>query len=265
MLTLYRIRGAAVKGTPHELGGIGYGKGFGTHRHSAGRRRPGVDGHHNRLRRAGGAAASPLTPRERWLCIEAALLGCQGMGTFRRALAAALDGGVEPAALREVLCQATAYLGIGRVRDFLLAADEIMVQHGIRLPLPARGTTDAATRFDRGLAKQAALFGEGMAKVQADGPAARRNINRWLAANCFGDYYTRTGLDDREREMVTFCFLLAQGGCENQLRGHARGSLGMGNGKARLYAFAEQCLPYIGYPRTLNAMNIVDEVTAGAP
>ena len=139
-----------------------------------------------------------------------------------------------------------------------------MAQHGIRLPLPGQGTTDAATRFDKGLAKQVSLFGEGMARVQTDGPAARRNVNRWLAGNCFGDYYTRTGLNDQEREMITFCFLLAQGGCENQLRGHTRGNLGVGNGKARLYAFVEQRMPYIGYPRTLNAMNIVDEVTGQA-
>ena len=146
------------------------------------------------------------------------------------------------------------------MQDFLAAANEVMAQHGIRLPLPAQGTTDAATRFDKGLAKQVSLFGEGMAKVQTDGPAARRNVNRWLAGNCFGDYYTRTGLNDQEREMITFCFLLAQGGCENQLRGHTRGNLGVGNGKARLYAFVEQCMPYVGYPRSLNAMNIIDEV-----
>ena len=172
-------------------------------------------------------AASPLTEKERMLCILAALLGCQGMGAFRKALGSALDAGVEPVAIREVIYQATAYLGIGRVQDFLAAANEVMAQHGIRLPLPAQGTTDVATRFDKGLAKQVSLFGEGMAKVQTDGPAARR-------------------------------------GCENQLRGHTRGNLGVGNGKARLYAFVEQCMPYIGYPRTLNAMNIVDEVTGQA-
>lgn len=64
-----------------------------------------------------------------------------------------------------------------------------------------------------------------------DGPALRRNINRWLADNCFGDYYTRNGLNGQEREMITFCFLLAQGGCENQLRGHTAGNFGVGNGK----------------------------------
>ena len=85
-----------------------------------------------------------------------------------------------------------------------------MEQHGIQLPLEAQGTTNEETRFEKGLEKQVALFGEGMAKRQTEGPELRRTINRWLSANCFGDYYTRSGLNDQEREMITFCFLMAQ-------------------------------------------------------
>ena len=53
--------------------------------------------------------------------------------------------------------------------------------------------------------------------------------------------------------MITFCFLLAQGSCENQLRGHTAG-------KEKLYSVVEQCMPYVGYPRNLNAMGVIDEV-----
>lgn len=135
-----------------------------------------------------------------------------------------------------------------------------MEQHGIELPLAAQATTNEKTRFGDGLVKQVELFGEDMAKRQTDDPVLRRNINRWLADNCFGDYYTRKGLNDQEREMITFCFILAQGGCENQLRGHTAGNFGVGNDKEKLYSVVEQCMPYIGYPRSLNAMNIIDEV-----
>ena len=38
------------------------------------------------------------------------------------------------------------------------------------------------------------------------GPEESRHINYWLADNCFGDYYTRTGLDYAQREMITFLF-----------------------------------------------------------
>lgn len=203
---------------------------------------------------------SCLTQREQSLCILAALLGCQGLGTYEKMLHAALNTGLDPVAVKELVYQATAYLGIGRVYDFLLKTNQVMLQHGISLPLPPQATTDEKTRFGDGLEKQIQLFGEGMAKRQTEGPKLRRNINRWLADNCFGDYYTRTGLNDPEREMITFCFILAQGGCENQLRGHTAGNFGVGNDKEKLYGVVEQCMPYIGYPRSLNAMNIIDEV-----
>lgn len=52
-----------------------------------------------------------------------------------------------------------------------------------------------------------------------------------MADNCFGDYYTRTGLSYAQREMITFCFLAAQGGCETQLTSHAAGNMKVGNDK----------------------------------
>lgn len=205
-----------------------------------------------------------LTEKERMLCILSVLLGCQGMGEYRNMLHAALNAGIDPVAIREVVYQATAYLGIGRIYDYVVVTSEIMEQHGIKLPLKEQSTTNAESRFDAGLAKQVELFGIGMAERQTNGPVLRKNVNRWLADNCFGDYYTRTGLDNQEREMITFCCILAQGGCENQLHGHTMGNIGTGDGKEKLYQVVEQCMPYIGYPRTLNAMNIIDEVTAKA-
>ena len=88
-------------------------------------------------------------------------------------------------------------------------------------------------------------------------------MNRWLAANCFGDYYTRRGLTPADRELVTFCFLMAQGGCEPQLIAHSKGNMNMGNDKAFLTAAVYQCLPYIGYPRSLNAISCINQAAGG--
>lgn len=184
-----------------------------------------------------------LSERDRMLCIISVLLGCQGMGEYKNMLHAALNTGIDPVEIKEVIYQAAAYLGIGRIYDYLIAANETMKEHSISLPLKGQATTNIGNRFEEGLAKQVALFGQGMAERQTNGPALRRNINRWLAANCFGDYYTRTGLNDQDREMITFCFILAQGGCENQLRGHVAGNFGVGNSKKKLYEIVEQCMP----------------------
>lgn len=101
--------------------------------------------------------ASRLTEKERLLCILSVLLGCQGMGEFRNLLHTALDAEIEPVAIKEVLYQAVAYLGLGRIHDFLIATNEIMEQHGIQLPLSPQATTNEKTRFGDGLAKQVYL------------------------------------------------------------------------------------------------------------
>ena len=103
------------------------------------------------------------------------------------------------------------------------------------------------------------IFGEEMREFWHSGPEESRHINYWLAANCFGDYYTRKGLDYRQREMITFCFLSAQGGCEPQLISHAGANMRIGNDKAFLIKIVSQCLPYIGYPRSLNALRCINE------
>lgn len=71
---------------------------------------------------------SKLTEKEQMLCILSVLLGCQGMGEFQNMLHAALNMGIDPIAIKEVLYQAAAYLGIGRMYDFLVAANRIMEQ-----------------------------------------------------------------------------------------------------------------------------------------
>ena len=53
--------------------------------------------------------------------------------------------------------------------------------------------------------------------------------------------------------------LMAQGGCEPQLTAHAKGNMNLGNDKEFLIRVVSQCLPYIGYPRSLNAVTCVNK------
>ena len=200
----------------------------------------------------------------RMMAILATLLGCQGTEEFRVQLPAALRAGVTPVQAKEILYQAVAYLGMGRVRPFFDVTNQVLREQGVSLPLPTGATTTAETRLAAGNQAQVDIFGEGMRGFQDSGPEESRHINRWLADNCFGDYYTRKGLDYRQREMITFCFLAAQGGCEPQLTSHAAGNMKIGNDKAFLIQVISQCLPYIGYPRSLNALRCVNEAARAA-
>ncbi len=200
-----------------------------------------------------------LEDRTRMMAILATLLGCQGLDEFRAMLPAALNLGVTPVEVKEIVYQAVAYLGIGRVYPFLNAVNVGLADRGVELPLPCQSTTTAETRLEAGIQAQVDIFGDGMRDFWKFGPEESRHINRWLADNCFGDYYTRGGLDLRQREMITFCFLSAQGGCEPQLISHAAANMKMGNDKSFLIKVISQCLPFIGYPRSLNALRCVQE------
>ncbi len=195
-----------------------------------------------------------LDEKTRYLAILATLLGCQGLDVFKDTLPEALDAGLSPVMIKETVYQAVDYMGIGRMYPFLGAVNEVLEERGVQLPLEGQATTTMENRLEKGAALQLEMFGEGMRDAWKKG-----HINRWLAANCFGDYYTRTGLDLAQREMITFCFLAAQGGCEPQLTSHAKGNMNMGNDAAFLTKVVSQCLPYIGYPRSLNAIACINK------
>lgn len=118
-----------------------------------------------------------LDPQTRYLAILATLLGCQGTDEFRIQLARALDAGLTPVQVKEVVYQAVDYLGIGRAHPFLGITNEVLEARGVELPLLA----------------------------------------------------------------------------------HAKANIGVGNSADLLRKVVLQCLPYIGYPRTLNALSTVGE------
>ena len=192
----------------------------------------------------------------RYLAILATLIGCNGGDAYKEILPNALANGITPIAVKEIVYQAVDYLGFGRMFHFLNATNEILTEHGIKLPLDGQATTTLDTRLEKGIETQAKIFGQHMREAWKTG-----HINRWLAANCFGDYYTRKGLTLEERELITFCFLMAQGGCEPQLIAHSKANMNIGNDKDFLVKVVSQCLPYMGYPRSLNAIACINKAT----
>ena len=200
-----------------------------------------------------------LDDQTRWTAILATLIGCQGIDEYEKLLGAALNFGVTPVEVKEIVYQAVAYLGIGRVFPFLKVTNTVLGECGVKLPLEDQATSTMENRRELGTQAQVDIFGEGMRDFWKSGPEESKHINYWLADNCFGDYYTRTGLSYAQREMITFCFLAAQGGCEPQLTAHAAGNMKVGNDKAFLIRVISQCLPYIGYPRSLNALACVNK------
>ena len=102
-----------------------------------------------------------LDDRTRMMAILAALLGCQGIDEFREVLPGALNLGVTPVEIKEIVYQACAYLGIGRVRPFFDAVNEVLTEKGVALPLEGQATTTIEDRVEKGEQAQVDIFGDG--------------------------------------------------------------------------------------------------------
>lgn len=179
---------------------------------------------------------------------------------FRAVLTTALDAGITPVEVKEVVYQAAAYVGSARTGDFLAVTNAELSARGVALPLPGQSTTDPTSRSDRGLAVQKAIVGGDQVDALYDrAPADTVHFQRFLSANCFGDTVARDGLDLRARELLTFAMLVALGGADAQVRAHVAGNRTVGNSRRDLVDVLTVLVQDIGYPRTLNGLAVVED------
>lgn len=88
----------------------------------------------------------------------------------------------------------------------------------------AKARQRRTNRLEKGIAVQSDIFGKDhIEKMRQNAPQELRHIQDYLSANCFGDYYTRTGLDIPTRELLTFTVLVAMGGCGTAGQGSCTG------------------------------------------
>lgn len=173
----------------------------------------------------------------------------------------ALKAGVSAEYLSEAAIQCTPYVGYSKVKEALKVLYTTLKENGFELPLNNQSGTTLENRFERGLLAQQSIFGEDMInKMREAAPEELKHIQDYLSAYCFGDFYTRRTVVLKTRELLTFCCLATLGGCEPQLKSHIVGNLNVGNDRKTLLSAITWCIPYIGFPRTLNTINCINEM-----
>lgn len=75
----------------------------------------------------------------------------------------------------------------------------------------------------------------------------------------FGEVFHTGVLSDKERELITIVTLVTQQTLP-QLTAHTKAALNIGVTPIEIREAVYQCAPYIGYPKTLNAVNTINEV-----
>lgn len=204
---------------------------------------------------------SSLNEKEAILVTLACLISCQSPKAFKKILRSALDLNIIPVEVKELLYQSVPYVGFGRAHNFFGVVTKVFDKKDIEYPLEGQSTTNSQNRHEKGREIQDSFFGSDMIQQMNDStPVGQKHFNKFLEGFCFGDFYTRSGLNDQQRELITFAFLASLGGCENQLKGHINGNLNVGNDKEKLVSALTVIMPYIGFPRTLNALACINEI-----
>jgi 4-carboxymuconolactone decarboxylase len=85
------------------------------------------------------------------------------------------------------------------------------------------------------------------------------DFTRYLIEFAFGEIYAREG-DLRQREVVAIASLATMGGCDSQLETHVHGAFNSGLTESEIVEAVMTLIPYIGFPKALNAMSIVKRV-----
>ncbi len=198
-----------------------------------------------------------LTDKEREM-ITLATLTTLGTNTILKThIYTALNAGMTPIEITETVYHCTPYVGAAKSLEAIAVVNEVFAEKGIPMP-ESQATVTEESRFDDGSAAQTKLFGNlGDTKPAEDEVRLGRSF---LPDYCFGDFYTRTGLTLEQHELLTWVCIATLGGAESQLTGHTNGNKNAGKSKEYMLEVLTDIMPYIGYPRTLNALNIINTV-----
>ena len=207
---------------------------------------------------SGQIAANGLKdPKTRALIGLCCLTAIQTTGELPGKVREALDSGATVTEIKEALYHTAPYIGFPRVKEALAVVNAALLETGIDPEEQDQSTVTPSTRLEKGLAVQVEIFGDHIYAMRESAPEETKHIQDCLSANCFGDYYTRGTLDLKMRELITFTVICAIGGCEPQAKAHAGANLSVGNTRQTMIDALTQCLPFIGFPRTLNAINCI--------
>lgn len=120
--------------------------------------------------------------------------------------------------------------------------------------------TQPGERFQRGWQRLMEVDAEGGERVIESLKGVAPDLGRYVVEFAFGEIYRRSGLDLRQRQLVTISALTTLGGVEPQLEVHVNAGLNVGLTAPEIVEAILHCIPYTGFPRVLNAIFVANRV-----
>ena len=203
----------------------------------------------------GGIWSRPgLALPDRMICTLAALVAVQRLPQLRRYVAAALNIGLEPRAIQEILIQVGIYAGFSTSEEGLEVAGAVFAERGISLPAAAARDDSLDTLSGRGRVLLTELHGDRGAQGYAspDNPVTGA-LYPVAVQYGYGEIWFRPGLDRRQRVLCAVAGFTALR-LESQVRKFGQSALNVGLARTEVIEAVIQTAPFSGFAPALNAL-----------
>ncbi len=203
-----------------------------------------------------------LARADRMACTLSALVAVQNWQQLERHIGAALQIGVAPEGIVEVLLQNGIYRGFAAAETALEAAARAFAARGIAMPNPGRFAATPEAMMAAGREVQAALHAERKDDAHAS-PAnpITSGIYPDIVQFCYGEIWGRPGL---ERRLRALCAVAAFAALDHEplLKKFALSALNVGASKDEVVEAVVQIGPYAGFAFTLKGLTAVSAAFA---
>lgn len=201
-----------------------------------------------------------LSRPDRAVCTLAALSVLQRLDALRAFVATALDLGLTPRNILEVLVQVGLYAGFVTTDASAARAHEVFTARGLVVP-PEPPRNDSLEALDQmGRDVMAKLHGDRATQgYAAPGNSITGELYPAAIRYGYGELWNRPGLDHRQRMLCAIAAFTAMG-LESQLRKFSKSALNVGLKREEIIEAVIQTGPYGGFPRALNGLAILSEV-----
>jgi len=198
-----------------------------------------------------------LSPRDRGIVTLAALITRNQTGELPRYLALALDSGVTPGEVSELVTHLAFYAGWGNAMAAIPAVRQVFAARGIGAEQLPAARPELLPLDEAREAQRAALVAQ---TVRSTAPG----LDQFTTETLFRDVWLRPGLAPRDRSLVTVSALIAAGHVA-QLPFHLNRAMDHGLTRAQASEVVAHLAFYAGWPNAFSAVPVVKTVLDGRP
>ena len=193
-----------------------------------------------------------LSPRDRSLATIAALIARNQTADLARQLEVALDNGVRPAEVSEVITHLAFYSGWGNAMSAVTIASRIFAKRKIGVDQLPAAKGDLLPLDEAAEAQRAA-------RVDKDFGAVAPGVVKYTTDVLFRDLWLRPGLAPRDRSLVTVSALIASGQVA-QIPYHLNRAMDNGVTKEQASEVLTHLAFYAGWPNIFSALPVAKDV-----